>query len=235
MNSDVIIISGPTANKLHFAVVISAFTISLLLALKLHYLKVVKNSYYGYPQEWIPSVSAVIGDCFPERNIFQLLMALAGIFRMALLVMSNRQLKFYCARRQSVSFWAGFARMWLAGFWIYCPSKEWNTFHDLSMIFYLISTVTYHQFLLTAKLCIDKKSRNTRICRLLQRLLLLDGPILILFFILHRVYRIPGAYSLYAFFEWFLVAFDVLLDYHAYDDLLRKSFIVLLESSKLNQ
>ena len=38
-----------------------AFLGSLITGMALHYKKIVKNEYYGYPQEWFPSVSATIG------------------------------------------------------------------------------------------------------------------------------------------------------------------------------
>lgn len=234
MNADSVIITGETINKLHFATVLSAFSISLFLACHLHYYKVVKNAYFGYPQEWIPSVSAAIGDKFPERNIFQLLMALAAIFRMALLLMSSQQLKLYNAKHQKSSFWVGFARMWLAGFWIYCPSGECNTFHDASMIAYLIATVIYHNLLAKAKSSVDKSAPNLKTGKYLIRALLIDSPILILFFVLHKVYRVPGAYSWYAFFEWFLVIIDALLDYYAFEDILQPTALALFSTAKLH-
>jgi hypothetical protein len=40
--------------------------------------KIVKNGVAGYPQEWFPSVSATIGDWYPERNIFQILITLTS-------------------------------------------------------------------------------------------------------------------------------------------------------------
>ena len=32
----------------------------------------------GYPQEWFPSVSATIGDRYPERSVFQLFIAITS-------------------------------------------------------------------------------------------------------------------------------------------------------------
>ena len=34
--------------------------------------------YQGYPQEWFPSVSATIGDRYPERAVFQLFIAITS-------------------------------------------------------------------------------------------------------------------------------------------------------------
>lgn len=194
-----------------------AFVVALVLACKLHYFKVVKNEHYGYPEEWIPSVSAVIGDRFPERNIFQLLMALAGIFRMALLVMSDAVLakhNYNTPRPVSRCFWLGFARMWLAGFWIYFPSGDWNTFHDASMIVYLAVTALYHNALRTCRI----RTASDR-ARMLLYCLYLDVPLLVYWFVQHKAYMRPGAYSVYALCEWPLIAIDVGLDYVAFSDL----------------
>ena len=32
----------------------------------------------GYPDEWFPSVSATIGDRYPERSVFQLFIAMTS-------------------------------------------------------------------------------------------------------------------------------------------------------------
>jgi hypothetical protein len=61
----------------------------------LHYHKIVENEFYvstihqgtgtiysqqpqGYPDEWFPSVSATIGDRYPERSVFMLFIALTS-------------------------------------------------------------------------------------------------------------------------------------------------------------
>jgi hypothetical protein len=41
--------------------IVVAFVGSLVVGIGLHYKKIVKNEFYGYPQEWFPSVSATIG------------------------------------------------------------------------------------------------------------------------------------------------------------------------------
>lgn len=55
-----------------------AFFGSLVIGWQLHYHKIVKNEYFAYPQEWFPSISATIGDWYPERNFFQYFMAAAS-------------------------------------------------------------------------------------------------------------------------------------------------------------
>jgi hypothetical protein len=36
------------------------------------------TSAQGYPEEWFPSVSATIGDRYPERSVFMLFIALTS-------------------------------------------------------------------------------------------------------------------------------------------------------------
>ena len=37
--------------------------------------------YQGYPEEWFPSVSATIGDRYPERSVFQVFIAMTSGIR----------------------------------------------------------------------------------------------------------------------------------------------------------
>ncbi len=55
-----------------------AFLGALLVGSSLHYNKIVQNEWYGYPDEWFPSVSATIGDRYPERSIFMLFIAITS-------------------------------------------------------------------------------------------------------------------------------------------------------------
>jgi hypothetical protein len=55
-----------------------AFLSALVIGSALHYRKIVQNEWYGYPDEWFPSVSATIGDRYPERSIFMLLIAITS-------------------------------------------------------------------------------------------------------------------------------------------------------------
>jgi len=57
---------------------IAAFLVALIVGVSLHYHKIVENEYYGYPQEWFPSVSATIGDRYPERSFFMLFIAITS-------------------------------------------------------------------------------------------------------------------------------------------------------------
>lgn len=51
---------------------------ALVVGCALHYEKIVQNEHWGYPQEWFPSVSATIGDRYPERSFFMFFIALTS-------------------------------------------------------------------------------------------------------------------------------------------------------------
>ena len=55
-----------------------AFLSALIVGVSLHYHKIVQNEYYGYPDEWFPSVSSTIGDRYPERSFFMLFIAITS-------------------------------------------------------------------------------------------------------------------------------------------------------------
>ena len=57
---------------------VAAFLGALIVGIALHYHKIVENEHYGYPQEWFPSVSATIGDRYPERSVFMLFIAITS-------------------------------------------------------------------------------------------------------------------------------------------------------------
>lgn len=60
---------------------VAAFLSALLVGVSLHYHKIVENEFYGYPEEWFPSVSATIGDRYPERSVFMLFIAITSGMR----------------------------------------------------------------------------------------------------------------------------------------------------------
>ncbi len=55
-----------------------AFLSALVVGASLHYNKIVQNEWYGYPDEWFPSVSATIGDRYPERSLFMIFIAITS-------------------------------------------------------------------------------------------------------------------------------------------------------------
>jgi len=56
----------------------AAFISALVVGIALHYQKIVQNEWYGYPEEWFPSVSSTIGDRYPERSFFMFFIAITS-------------------------------------------------------------------------------------------------------------------------------------------------------------
>lgn len=70
------IVLPSTLHRLCEKLMLGAFIGSLVTGMVLHYKKIVKNEYYGYPQEWFPSVSATIGDSpFPGEAYYRRLVS----------------------------------------------------------------------------------------------------------------------------------------------------------------
>ncbi|KAF5367533.1 hypothetical protein D9758_003810 [Tetrapyrgos nigripes] len=124
--------------RVHTVLAYTAFTVALFLGLLLHYKKIVKNSVAGYPQEWFPSVSATIGDWYPERNIFQILIALTSGPRFALVALSYYQ--HYSAESflPTAVFICGVLRTLSCGAWVYITSSDDHDVHDFFMILYIV-------------------------------------------------------------------------------------------------
>lgn len=110
-DGDVIVsVSGKWISWTHTIVAYTAFLGALVTGLWLHYHKIVQNEYYvrkssiissscltivqGYPQEWFPSVSATIGDRYPERSVFQLFIAITSGTRPSIYIQENPALTF---------------------------------------------------------------------------------------------------------------------------------------------
>ncbi|KAF8440284.1 Frag1/DRAM/Sfk1 family-domain-containing protein [Boletus edulis BED1] len=188
----------------HTFIAFSAFTSALLLGCALHYKKIVKNGIAGYPEEWFPSVSATIGDWYPERNVFQILIAITSGPRFALIF-----LQYFISRtsRSALPLWiffVGIVRTLACGGWVYVTSNDDHDAHDVLMILYIVCNVPW---MLGG--IMNTPPNHVQVRK--RRFFALIIP-LVYFFIQHKVHRIPGAYTRYAFFEWGLIFLDVLYD-----------------------
>ncbi|KAF9446745.1 hypothetical protein P691DRAFT_166821 [Macrolepiota fuliginosa MF-IS2] len=205
-----VILKASTIARTHTVLAYIAFTSALGIGCLLHYKKIVKNGVAGYPQEWFPSVSATIGDWYPERNIFQIIIALTSGPRFALVY-----LQYYLQTRQaSESFWPAFllvvgvVRTLSCGGWVYITSSDDHDVHDFFMILYMVCNIPW-----TIGGVLSSRGKSVRRRRtLVASVFFLSIVPLVYFFIQHKVHRIPGAYTKYAFFEWSLIFFDVLYD-----------------------
>jgi hypothetical protein len=202
-------IPGQWITHFHTVSAYAAFLGALIVGMSLHYTKIVQNEHFGYPIEWFPSVSATIGDRYPERSVFQVFIAICSGPRFLLVFL------FYCmANRPGTSlpkFVAGVGvfRTLTCGGWTYVTSTDDHDWHDVFMISYLVATLPWTLG------CLALSPPNPRAIKLRKYLAgAFFGTLvpLIYFFIQHKVHRVPGAYTIYAFFEWSLVLLDVAFD-----------------------
>ncbi|SPN99184.1 related to CWH43 - putative sensor/transporter protein [Cephalotrichum gorgonifer] len=188
---------------------LTAFLGALVVGCALHYRKIVKNEWFGYPDEWFPSVSATIGDRYPERALFQLFIALSTGPRTAMV-----GLWYLITRRPGRTlpeFVAGMGllrTLMLAG-WTFVTSTDDHDSHDVLMISYLVLTLPWTLG------CIALSPPNPKAVKYRKYLAgAFFGTLvpMIYFYIQHKVHRVPGAYTTYAFFEWSLILYDVAFD-----------------------
>ncbi|KAK7935836.1 hypothetical protein PG985_001331 [Apiospora marii] len=193
----------------HTIIGYTAFVSALVVGISLHYHNIVKNEFYGYPQEWFPSVSATIGDRYPERAFFQLFIALTSGPRFTLIGLwylltakSGTVLPKFVAG-------VGLFRTLTCGGWTYVTSTDDHDWHDIFMISYLVATLPWTLG------CIALSPANPTATKYRKRIAgSFFGTLvpLVYFFIQHKVHRVAGAYTTYAFFEWALILFDVAFD-----------------------
>jgi hypothetical protein len=193
----------------HTIVAYTAFISALIVGVSLHYTKIVQNEHYGYPEEWFPSVSATIGDRYPERSVFMIFIAITSGPRFALVGL------WYLMTRKPGSKLPGFVatmgvlRTLTCGGWTYITSTDDHDWHDILMISYIAATLPWTTG------CIALSPPNPRAVQLRKYMATaFFGTLvpLIYFFIQHKVHKVAGAYTTYAFFEWALILFDVGFD-----------------------
>jgi hypothetical protein len=173
----------------HTAIAYSAFLSALFVGVALHYKKIVQNEHYGYPDEWFPSVSATIGDRYPERSFFQFFIAITSGPRFALVFLWY----ILTARPNSAlpKFVAGVGvfRTVTCGGWTYITSTDDHDWHDIFMIGYLIATLPWTMG------CLALSPNNPRAVKYRKTLAgLFFGTLvpLVYYFIQHKVHKVAG-------------------------------------------
>ncbi|KAF2717396.1 hypothetical protein K431DRAFT_307004 [Polychaeton citri CBS 116435] len=204
-------IPGQYITYAHTVAGYAAFLGALIVGCWLHYHKIVQNEHFGYPIEWFPSVSATIGDRYPERSVFQVFIAICSGPRFALVYLwyclgarpgaSNSLPKFVAG--------AGVFRTLTCGGWSYVTSTDDHDWHDIFMISYIVATLPWT---IGCIMISPPGSATVRYRKYLGGAFFGTLVPLIYFFIQHKVHRVPGAYTIYAFFEWSLVLLDVGFD-----------------------
>ncbi|KAF2459529.1 calcofluor white hypersensitive protein-like protein [Lineolata rhizophorae] len=205
--------SGKWISWTHTVVAYMAFLGALIVGIALHYRKIVQNEHYGYPQEWFPSVSATIGDRYPERSVFQVFIAITSGPRFALVAMWYMMTRRTTTHKNSslpkFITGVGLFRTLTCGGWTYVTSTDDHDWHDIFMISYLVATLPWTLG------CLALSPPNPQAIKYRRAFAgAFFGTLvpLIYFFIQHKVHRVPGAYTIYAFFEWSLVLLDVAFD-----------------------
>lgn len=186
---------------------ISAFLAAFVVAVYLHYYKIVKNEHYGYPDEWFPSVSATIGDWYPERSIFQILIALTAGPRFLLIFLNFIQLYQIDSKLPQWLLYSGIVRTVTCGGWVYITSNDDHDFHDIFMISYIVLTLPWNYCLIKLSKGESKIWRKRYSTGFFVTLI----PLIYLF-IQHKVHHLPGSYSYYAYTEWGLIILDIAFD-----------------------
>ncbi|SCW02650.1 LAFE_0F11298g1_1 [Lachancea fermentati] len=183
----------------------AAFLAALAVGYKLHFHKIVTNAHYTYPDEWFPSVSATIGDRYPERSIFQILIALTAFPRFLLL------LGHYSINKSLTCFLVGLVRTVTCGGWVYITSTDDHDTHDVFMISYIVLTIPWDALVI-------RHSENKSAKKLAMTAFFGTIVPLIYWYIQHQVHTRAGAYSIYAYFEWSLIILDITFDALAFSD-----------------
>ncbi|CAO3700524.1 unnamed protein product [Rhizopus microsporus] len=180
-----------------------AFALALIVGCYTHYEKIVQNEYFGYPDEWIPSVSATTGDRYPARAIFQIFIALTSGPRLALVFL------WYLLSQNKFLLIVGLIRTVSCGGWVYITSTDDHSTHDVAMIIYVLCTLPW---MLSVLATASQDPVGLKRRRLLVIAFFGTLVPMVYFFIQHKVHQVPGAYTIYAFFEWSLIVYDVGFD-----------------------
>ncbi|KAK9446917.1 Frag1/DRAM/Sfk1 family-domain-containing protein [Limtongia smithiae] len=186
-----------------------AFLSALVVGMSLHFHKIVKNEYFGYPEEWFPSVSATIGDRYPERSVFQVFIALTAGPRFLLLLLTYLLFSKPGALFPKIHGVVGLVRTLTCGGWVYITSTDDHDWHDIFMISYMILTIPW----VLGGIYLTKPGTKAKKWRKIYGYSFFAMIVpLVYYFIQHKVNHIAGAYTTYAFFEWSLIFFDVAYD-----------------------
>lgn len=105
--------------------------------------------------------------------------------------------------------YTGIFRTLTCGGWTYVTSTDDHDWHDIFMISYLVATLPWTLGCIALS---PPNPASIRYRKIFAGLFFATLVPLIYFFIQHKVHRVAGAYTIYAFFEWSLVLLDVAFD-----------------------
>ncbi|KAG8715383.1 hypothetical protein FRC11_004427 [Ceratobasidium sp. 423] len=104
----------------------------------------------------------------------------------------------------------GVIRTVACGGWVYITSSDDHDAHDVLMILYVVCNLPWMLGSISYTPQGYHASRKRR--KIVASLFFGALPPMIYFFIRHKVQRIPGAYTHYSFFEWWLIVTDIAFD-----------------------
>lgn len=166
-----------------------AFFSALIVGVALHFRKIVQNEHYGYPDEWFPSVSATIGDRYPERSFFQVFIAITSGPRFVLVFLWYILTTRPNSNLPKLVAGVGIFRTLTCGGWTYVTSTDDHDWHDIFMISYLVATLPWTLG------CIALSPNNRRAMKYRKVMAsLFFGTLvpLIYYFIQHKVHKVAG-------------------------------------------
>lgn len=167
----------------------AAFLSALIVGCYLHYYKIVQNSHWGYPDEYFPSVSATIGDRYPERSFFMVFIAMTSGPRFALCA-----LWYLLSKRPNSSLTAivagiGIFRTLSCGGWTYVTSTDDHMAHDVFMVSYLVATIPWTLGCLAIS---PPNPRAIKYRRIFAGLFFVTLVPLTHYFLQHKIHKVAG-------------------------------------------
>jgi hypothetical protein len=161
----------------------------LIVGVALHYHKIVQNEHYGYPIEWFPSVSATIGDRYPERSFFQVFIAITSGPRFALVFLWYILTARPNSTLPKLVAGVGIFRTLTCGGWTYVTSTDDHDWHDIFMISYLVATLPWTLGCLALS---PANRRAVKYRKIMASLFFGTLVPLVYYFIQHKVHKVPG-------------------------------------------
>ena len=182
-------VSARWVAHVHTILAYAGFFGALLVGMSLHYVKIVQNEHFGYPVEWFPSVSATIGDWYPERSVFQIFIAITSGPRFAICGLWYLLTRHRGGRLPTLVALAGTIRTITCGGWVYVTSTDDHDWHDIFMISYLVLTIPWQLGCLAIS---APNSPGLKLRKLFSGLFFGTIVPLVFFFIQHKVHQKPG-------------------------------------------
>ena len=189
MTSDHSQFNGKWVAWAHTVAAYAAFLGALIVGCWLHYTKIVQNEYYGYPNEWFPSVSSTIGDRYPERSVFQVFIAITSGPRFALVCLWYVMTARPNSTLPKVMLGMGLFRTLTCGGWTYVTSTDDHDWHDIFMISYLVSTLPWTLGCLALS---PPNAKAIKYRKILASSFFGTLVPLLYFFIQHKVHKVSG-------------------------------------------